>query len=55
MRLTVSAGNELHKVCTAGAVITKLESLRGACKGRSGIRTGPIEVDDILLTWEKNL
>ena len=55
LRIAVSVGNEpaqaLYRAC--GYVDAGLPPKR--IKGRVEIRTGPIEVDDTLLTWEKQL
>ena len=55
MRLTVSADNEpaqaLYRRCGYHDVGVPRRPVQGTIQ----IRTGPIEVDDILLTWEKML
>jgi len=55
MRLTVSADNEpakaLYRRCGYHDVGVPPRHVQGTIQ----IRTGPIEVDDILLTWEKKL
>jgi ribosomal protein S18 acetylase RimI-like enzyme len=55
LRITVSADNEpaqaLYRAC--GYVDSAIPPRR--VKGTIVIRTGPIDVDDTLLTWEKRL
>jgi ribosomal protein S18 acetylase RimI-like enzyme len=55
MRLSVSAVNEpaqtLYRRCGYHDIGIPPRHVHGTLQ----IRTGPIEVDDILLTWEKNL
>jgi ribosomal protein S18 acetylase RimI-like enzyme len=55
MRLSVSAVNEpaqnLYRRCGYHDIGIPPRRVQGTVQ----IRTGPIEVDDILLTWEKNL
>ena len=55
MRLTVSTNNgpaqTLYRQCGYYDVGAPPQRVQGTIQ----IRTGPIEVDDILLTWEKNL
>ena len=55
MRLTVSAGNELAQTLYRRCGYHDIGIAPRHVQGTVQIRTGPIKVDDILLTWEKNL
>jgi ribosomal protein S18 acetylase RimI-like enzyme len=55
IRVSVSVDNEpaqaLYRTCGYADVGLEPEHVNGTIQ----IRTGPIEVDDVLITWEKNL